>query len=233
MARSLKALLKKIPVVGPMARQVYFRFFASSFSSSGSYWETRYKKGGNSGAGSYDRLAHFKAEVLNDFVRRNGVRSVVELGCGDGSQIALADYPEYVGVDVSPTALDLCRARFADDGNKQFVLDVDQLGRTFDLSLSLDVIYHLIEDNVFEDYMAALFDLSHTWVIIYSSNSDEPVPEPHIRHRRFVDWVRQNRSAWVLLEKIENRFPYDSRNPDFTSFADFYIYQLVKTAPEA
>ena len=29
----------------------------------------RYKKGGNSGAGSYNHLAEFKAEVLNQFVK--------------------------------------------------------------------------------------------------------------------------------------------------------------------
>ena len=42
-------------------------------------------------------LAKFKARVMNDFVRENGIRSVIELGCGDGMQLALADYPRYLG----------------------------------------------------------------------------------------------------------------------------------------
>ena len=29
------------------------------------YWENRYKKGGNSGTGSYSNLAEWKAEIIN------------------------------------------------------------------------------------------------------------------------------------------------------------------------
>lgn len=43
---------------------------------------------------------------------------------------------------------------------------------TADLTLSLDVIYHLIEDNVFFTYMDRLFDSSTKFVIIYSLNTD-------------------------------------------------------------
>ena len=49
-----------------------------------------------------ERLAAFKAEVPNDFVRARGIDSVIEFGCGDGAQLALAEYPAYVGIDVSP-----------------------------------------------------------------------------------------------------------------------------------
>ena len=48
------------------------------FRGSAAYWDARYRAGGNSGAGSYGRLAAFKAEVLNEFVRRRGIRSIVE-----------------------------------------------------------------------------------------------------------------------------------------------------------
>ena len=35
-------------------------------NSSKDYWEKRYSKGGNSGAGSYNNLALFKASIIND-----------------------------------------------------------------------------------------------------------------------------------------------------------------------
>lgn len=38
----------------------------------------------------------------NDFVRARGIDSVIEFGCGDGAQLALAEYPAYGGIDVSP-----------------------------------------------------------------------------------------------------------------------------------
>jgi hypothetical protein len=43
------------------------------------------------------------------------------------------------------------------------------LGR-FDLELSLDVIYHLVEDEVFDAYMRSLFAHAGRFVVIYSSN---------------------------------------------------------------
>jgi SAM-dependent methyltransferase len=89
----------------------------SAFPGVAPYWETRYAQGGTSGAGSAGRLAPFKAEVLNAFVEQHGVNTVFELGCGDGTQLTPARYPSYVGVDVSPTAVDLCRRRPFDRDN--------------------------------------------------------------------------------------------------------------------
>src|SRR5579859_8234848 len=92
----LKALLTATPIVGPVARRLARSAAVEAvrrqlqFRGSSTYWEERYRAGGNSGAGSYGRLAEFKAEVLNGFVHSRGIRSVVEFGCGDGAQLALA-----------------------------------------------------------------------------------------------------------------------------------------------
>ena len=53
--------------------------------------------------------------------------------------------------------------------------------------LSLDVIYQLVEDEVFERHMRQLFSASHRFVIIYSSNFAQPPDsaEPHVEHREF------------------------------------------------
>lgn len=90
------------------------------FDDTRSYWERRYAAGGTSGSGSYGRLAQFKAEILNAFVSENDVRTVLEFGCGDGHQLGLARYPSYTGLDVSATAVQLCKERFADDPTKSF-----------------------------------------------------------------------------------------------------------------
>lgn len=90
-----------------------------SFSSA-AYWNERYVSGGNSGAGSYNRLAEFKAEVLNAFVERERIQSVIEWGCGDGNQLRLARYPRYIGLDVSKEAVRKCRNIFKADRTKKF-----------------------------------------------------------------------------------------------------------------
>ena len=59
--------------------------------STSDYWEARYAAGGNSGKGSGGVFAEFKAEIVNTFVREHDIASVIDFGCGDGAQLALAE----------------------------------------------------------------------------------------------------------------------------------------------
>lgn len=196
--------------------------------SSDAYWSKRYESDGNSGPGSYRHLAQFKAYVLNRFVAENGVTSVIEFGCGDGNQLALAHYPLYIGIDVSETAVTICQQRFSDDASKRFLHVFGYQGQKADLSISLDVIFHLVEDDVFDAYMNRLFDASMKFVIIYSSNQDESI-EPvakHVRHRKFSTWIDRHAPHWKLIQRISNPYPYNGDSTR-TSFADFFIYALI------
>lgn len=220
----LKGFVGGIPVIGGLMRTAYARF--QCFSGVHSYWESRYAAGGHSGVGSYGKFATFKAEVINDFVRKHRISSVIEYGCGDGNQLALLEIPDYLGFDVSATALSLCREKFAGDTTKKFRLSAEYSNETADLTLSLDVIYHLVEDEIFEEYMQRLFGSSEQFVIIYSDNGEYQARAgmPHVRHRQFTAWVENNARDWQLLEKIPNRYPYSGNNAK-GSFADFYIYR--------
>jgi hypothetical protein len=199
-----------------------------AFSDSRSYWELRYARGGNSGAGSLGCLAEFKARILNDFVREHSIASIVEFGCGDGHQLSLADYPQYLGVDVSAAAIERCLKQFAHDPRKTFLLagasNDPSASLKGDLTLSLDVIYHIVEDDVFRRYMAQLFDAARRYVIVYSSNFDSVPPVPHVRHRKFTTWVDAYRPAWRLVRHVPNEFPFDPRRSDETSWADFFVF---------
>lgn len=222
----IKSAIKSLPIVGPIAAGVARRLKGKRFAGSTSYWEQRYAEGGNSGAGSYNRLAEFKADYLNDFAARHGIQSVIEFGSGDGAQLELARYTSYVGVDVSQTAVEATRIRFAQDRSKRFLLaDEVPPGMQAELSLSLDVIYHLVEDPTFEAYMRSLFDASSRFVIVYASNKEESVPLPHVRHRRFTDWVTRHQPNFILKERVPNVYPFDEHDPDNTSFADFYVFE--------
>jgi hypothetical protein len=226
---SLRSAVKSLPVIGPIATAVVRPFKRNRFRHSADYWERRYLDGGNSGAGSYNRLAQFKAEFINDFVARNAVRSVIEFGSGDGAQLELASYPEYIGVDVSEAAIEATQSRFRSDPTKRFYHpSVLPQGTKAELALSLDVIYHLVEDDVFDRYMWALFDAATRFVIVYSSNDERPPPAPHVRHRRFTDWIDKNRPGFLLREHVPNTFPLDENDPENTSFADFYVFEPAK-----
>lgn len=193
---------------------------------SGYYWERRYKNGHSSGKGSYGRLAEFKADVLNIFVQKHGIQTVIEFGMGDGNQLELACYPQYVGYDVSQTAVELCKKKFESDNSKSFRLLSEYHGERADLALSLDVIFHLIEDKVFEDYMRRLCSAGSRYVVIYSSNSESlHAPAPHVKHRRFTDWIDTQASNLQLLGVIKNRFGNSVIDGGDTSPSDFYIYE--------
>ena len=233
-ASRVKAMVGATPVLGAMARSIarlpvvdgLRRHFG--FQGSSSYWEKRYAQGGTSGSGSFGRLAEFKADILNDYVGQNNVQSVIEFGCGDGAQLALARYPRYVGVDITDGSIAACRHRFKGDDTKSFYLTTEMppdLGY-FDLVLSLDVIYHLVEDEVYLAYMRSLFAHACRTVAIYSSNRTSSSDAPHVRHRLFTQWIKVNEPQWRETGFFPNKYPFDPARPADTSFADFYFFEV-------
>src|SRR5262245_32153584 len=200
------------------------------FRGSRDYWEARYSGGGTSGPGSYSHLAVFKAGVINEYVRRNSIQTVIEFGCGDGNQLSYSKYPCYVGLDVSESALSRCILKFKADGSKSFFLyDSERFvdnAAVFkaELALSLDVIYHLVEDEVYSKYLSHLFAAGTRSVGIYSSDFDGPVIY-HYRNREFTKDVRQLFPEWELEQVVQNEFPYDPKMPEGTSQASFYFYR--------
>lgn len=196
------------------------------FEGSALYWQRRYKTGGTSGPGSYGELALFKAEILNGFVSTENVKSVIEFGCGDGHQLSLAKYPTYIGYDVSPDAVRMCQERFSGDPLKSFKVMQSYAHELADATLSLDVIYHLIEDETFQKYMEILFDSSTRWVVVYSSNFEGAGDNhaSHVRHREFTRWVQIHRPDWLLVRTVSNRFPFKG-DYETGSQADFFFFR--------
>ena len=185
---------------------------------SAQYWETRYASGGNSGAGSEGANAIWKATFVNDFVSTHEVRDVVEYGCGDGRQLELANYPQYLGLDVSATAIRMCEARFP---QHSFHLLPLPWVVAADLVLSLDVIYHLTEDDVFEQHINDVFSSALKWVVLYTTDSDTIDPDfkpaAHVRHRPVVEHINATFPLWQLMMVVRNPAPH-------MGGSDFYVY---------
>lgn len=230
MNSKLKKIIKNTPVINTIAKSILSFIRNKSrnklFPGSKKYWEERYAGGGTSGEGSYGKLAEFKSEIVNSFVEDNKINSVIEFGCGDGNQLSLYEFLNYIGLDVSKTALRLCTERFLDDKNKSFFLyDPEYFTDNHfifkaELALSLDVIFHLVEENIFELYMRHLFSSADKFVIIYSSDTNTKHTY-HEKHRQFSKWVETNLPEWKLIKKIKNKYPDES-------VADFFIYEICK-----
>jgi len=225
----MKELIKNLPIVGPIAKKIWGTFSKPpAFRDSGQYWDDRYKGGGNSGAGSYNNLAEHKAEVINEFVKTQKIQSVIEYGSGDGNQLELFDFGQYTGFDVSAAAVEMCRTKFDGDSSKHFELMKNYAGEQAELTMSLDVVYHLIEDPVFEEYMERLFDSATNYVIVYASNDESLNSDTtvHVRHRKFTDWVEANRQGFVLHQMLPNKYPFNG-DIAVSSFADFYFFKRL------
>jgi len=226
----IKKVLNKIPLLEKVAVKIYHSI--NPFPGSDTYWKKRYEKGGNSGSGSYNRLAEFKARVINAFVEEKKIQTVIEFGCGDGNQLSLANYLDYIGLDVSEVAIQICNEKFKADKTKRFFIypsdDFKNNPEKYhcDLSLSLDVIFHLIEDDVFEKHMYHLFQSAKKYVIIYSSNIDRQQTY-HERDREILTWINRNIQGWKFVKKIDNDYKFDSSNPEETSKCDFFFFEKV------
>jgi SAM-dependent methyltransferase len=217
---SIRQLVRPLPGVRRMSllRQ------RMAYSDSANYWEGNYAQGRTSGHGSYGTLAEGKSRFLNELISARAVQSVIEFGCGDGNQLALANYPSFIGLDVSRTAIGLCQQRFAADATKSFFLYdgacfTDRAGVfSAELALSLDVVYHLTEDTVFETYLKHLFAAGRRLVVIYSTNAEIGGTAPHVRHRRFTPWVEAACPQWRLARVAPGPGTERAR-------ADFFLYE--------
>jgi hypothetical protein len=200
------------------------------------YWEERYRSGGTSGSGSYSPYAEMTAEIINRIFRERKVEGVIEFGCGDGNQLSHLRVAKYVGLDVAPTAIKRCAERFRDDRTKRFFVYNPQQhvdgspGYSADCSLSKEVIFHLVEDDIFETHMRHLFASGRRLVVIVASDLDWHLG-PYERHRRFTPWVEANLPEWRLVEKIDSPAPYEF-DTGKGMLSNVYVFQRKTHSPE-
>jgi len=167
--------------------------------SSKSFWENRYRNNGNSGLGSYGDESKFKSSYINDLIKKESIKTITDLGCGDGNQISLlSGFKKYYGYDFSDTAL--IKAKNINKGSEyEFINNISDLPIS-DMSMSLDVTYHIIEDNLFDEYLSKLFMLGERYVLIYSMDVDVPQISEHIKSRSFTKWVKENDIKYTLVD---------------------------------
>ena len=164
--------------------------------------------------------------MLNAFVSEWNIRSVIEWGCGDGHQLSLADYPEYLGIDISEKAVGICKKTFDKDTRKKFLSTRDFGDQTAELTLSLDVLFHLVAEEAYQGHMSKLFSSAERFVKIYSSNHEARFRKSgQVKHRKFTNWVHENQEDFSLFHTVENQFPYDPNDIENTSFSDFYVFK--------
>lgn len=163
------------------------------------FWCDRYARGES------DSSANLYGDFLPQFLRSRKVTTVLDYGCGDGHQTRffVGACPVYVGIDPSRDAIEQCRKRIsARKGDSTFFLTVDEfrVHLKWDVTLSLNVLPFLDEDEVRSEYLQRLFEWSHLYVIIF-------YPVHHRRRPSVLQWIEQETaSGWRLNHQTDGGF---------------------------
>ncbi len=171
-----------------------------------SYWNKRYISGGNSGIGSYANEAFFKADYINDTIENYSIKSITELGVGDGNNLSYyRGFDRYCGYDISPEAIRLCTLRSLHEIlglNYYFTSDMNKIDYQADMCMCLDVIFHQVGDDDYNDLLRLMFEVGNfKYVLIYATNhNNNSLSAPHVKHREFMKDINERYPNRVLLD---------------------------------
>lgn len=183
-----------------------------SFNSK-QYWETRYKQNGTSGLGSYNTAAAIKANYINSVITKYEIKTINDFGHGDGNQIGLlTGFENYTGYDVSKTIRNKCIEKYKEQPQYSFISDYEKF-IPCDLVMSLDVIYHIIEEDIYINYINNLFTLGK-YVLIYAVDKNE-TPSEHVKFREFTGYISMHFQDFTLIETA----------PGYHKDVNFFLYK--------
>ena len=162
------------------------------------HWENRYKKQGNSGEGSYGNEAQEKANYINNVINKYNIKSINDYGHGDGNQLTyIKGFKNYYGYDVSDTVREKCISDFKNKPNCNFISTPEEFNIA-DLAISLDVLYHVVEDNLYKNYLKTLFNIGNL-ILIYSVDKNSNVTH-YFKSRKFTPYIKENFPNFELIE---------------------------------
>lgn len=200
-----------------MIREIFRSKITKKFTNSSRYWEERYYYGGNSGRGSYHEDAKIKVNFLNDTILEYDLKHVIDIGCGDGHNLSLFNTFNYFGIDLSETIINENKRKFIGDKYKKFYLLKDNqlniineinsyVNKNNSIIISFDVIFHLVEDNIYKDHLDFINSINAAYCLVASSDEhvNYNLSVPHVRHRNYSKDLILD--GWNLLvsKKIPN-----------------------------
>src|SRR5581483_12428603 len=87
-----------------------------------------------------------------------------------------------------------------------------------DCAISLDVIFHLIEDDIFARYIDNLFRSGLHFVIIYGLDEEQSRPgHVSVRFRKYSEYIAKNIPHFRPALHIRRK----------EAFGDFYLYERI------
>jgi len=173
-----------------------------------------------SGIGSRGSLADFKANFINDFVKEKKINKIIDFGCGDLYNASLFNVKEYLGIDIVDHQIpENVLAQTFKTLNMRF--DQVELDKGSDLVICLDVLYHILKDELeyLKITLEKIVEISNDYIIIYAQDSmDTKFNYLYSEHLYNSPW-RQ------ILEEKNVKLIYEQEKCKPGTTAKFFIYQ--------
>jgi ubiquinone/menaquinone biosynthesis C-methylase UbiE len=154
----------------------------------------------------------------------------VEFGCGDGAILSNLNVNAYIGLDISSTVIKQCIRKFKSDKTKSFFIYYSESFADnlhifeSDAAFSIDVIFHLVDFELFEKYLEDLFSSALKLVVIYGADLDYKTETEHELYRKFTLYIENKFPEWKLEKVIKNRYPHTDNKEQQGSLSDFFLY---------
>jgi SAM-dependent methyltransferase len=192
------------------------------------FWNERYRNLPvlGSGPGSRAHSAWLKRRLLQSVIADHGIRSILDIGCGDMfwlGEMSMDDIA-YTGVDISDVIVAKNREKFPRFEFVQHDVATSPLGRTADLVVCLDVLIHQLRPESFRAMLSnVLACMSSAGMISYET----PCPPPGIEP---TDIPADVRSAENELRRFLNTSDFPRAQ---TAFHGDLVGEVRKLMPQA
>lgn len=130
---------------------------------------------GISGTGSTLEITREYRAYVEDFVKKQNIRSVVDAGCGDWSFSSAMDWGDasYLGVDIASDVIEAVRNKHEKGKIRFQVGDITDELPAADLLISKDVLQHLSNSLVHKFIRNNLKKGKYKWVILTNDRGRE------------------------------------------------------------
>ena len=147
--------------------------------------------GNGSGAGSSPAYNVRYMDILQNHMRKNDVKTVMDIGCGDWQHSQFVDWSgiEYVGLDVVKSVVEKNQDLYGKENIKFFHMDATKISIPFkfDLVIIKDVLQHW-DDETITIFMDKLLSAGHKQIMIINtafSNFKKDMDEPRSIKNRY------------------------------------------------
>jgi hypothetical protein len=130
---------------------------------------------GTSGSGSTLEITQEYRAYLEAFMKKHGVKSVVDAGSGDWGFSSAINWGEasYLGVDIASDVIEAVRKKHEKGKIRFQVGDITESLPAADLLISKDVLQHLSNELIHKFIENNLRTGKYKWVILTNSRSSE------------------------------------------------------------